>query len=379
MKKPFLNNASLLAILLTPLISNLNAMSAKEATSYINKYYKQRFKELKKERKAEFQSKVIKQGDLSLPFAYKKYGEKPKNGRSLHISMHGGGGTHPRVNDRQWRNQQTLYKPKEGIFLAPRAATNTWNLWHQSHIDPMFQKLIENCILFEDVNPNKVYLSGYSAGGDGAYQLAPRMADRWAAAAMMAGHPNDAKPTNLTNTPFFIQCGGKDTAFKRNEVAKQWGKKLEQLAKKHPGHYKNKWIVYPQHGHWMKLDCKQAIPWMAKFKRNPWPKMVHWLQDDVTHTRFFWLENEQPQKGQLIQAEVKGNTITLTTSNVPQITLRLHDALLNLDEAITVKNAEGKILYQGKVERSEKAIEHSLNQRLDKPATATAILKLKSL
>lgn len=107
--------------------------------------------------------------------------------------------------------------------------------------------------------------------------------------------------------------------------------------------------------------------------------MVHWLQDDVTHTRFFWLENEQPQKGQLIQAEVKGNTITLTTSNVPQITLRLHDALLNLDEAITVKNAEGKILYQGKVERSEKAIEHSLNQRLDKPATATAILKLKSL
>ena len=40
-------------------------------------------------------------------------------------------------------------------------------------------------IVFEDVDPNRVYLLGYSAGGDGVYQLAPRMADRFAAASMM--------------------------------------------------------------------------------------------------------------------------------------------------------------------------------------------------
>jgi dienelactone hydrolase len=28
-----------------------------------------------------------------------------------------------------------------------------------------------------DVNPNKVYVMGYSAGGDGVWRLAPRMAD----------------------------------------------------------------------------------------------------------------------------------------------------------------------------------------------------------
>ena len=38
---------------------------------------------------------------------------------------------------------------------------------------------------------------GYSAGGDGVYQLAPRMADSWAAAAMMAGHPNGVSPLSL--------------------------------------------------------------------------------------------------------------------------------------------------------------------------------------
>jgi poly(3-hydroxybutyrate) depolymerase len=49
---------------------------------------------------------------------------------------------------------------------------------------------------------------GYSAGGDGVFQIAPRMADHWAAAAMMAGHPGDAAALNLRNLPFTIFMGG---------------------------------------------------------------------------------------------------------------------------------------------------------------------------
>ena len=64
-------------------------------------------------------------------------------------------------------------------YLCPRAPTDTWNLWHQAHIDPLFDRLIENMIIFNEVDPDKVYLMGYSAGGDGVYQLAPRMCDRF--------------------------------------------------------------------------------------------------------------------------------------------------------------------------------------------------------
>ena len=46
-------------------------------------------------------------------------------------------------------------------------------------------RLIENLVALQEVNPNRVYLMGYSAGGDGVYQVAPRMADTLAAAAMM--------------------------------------------------------------------------------------------------------------------------------------------------------------------------------------------------
>ena len=90
--------------------------------------------------------------------------------------MHGGGGAPRRVNESQWENQIKLgkaYKPAAGLYVAPRAPTDSWNLWHEGHIDPLFDRLIQNMIVFEGVDPDRVYLMGYSAGGDGVYQLAP--------------------------------------------------------------------------------------------------------------------------------------------------------------------------------------------------------------
>ena len=69
--------------------------------------------------------------------------------------------------------------------------------------------MIENFVATRGVNPNRGYLMGYSAGGDGVYQLAPRMADRWAAASMMAGPPNYAKPDNLRHLHLGLYKGGK--------------------------------------------------------------------------------------------------------------------------------------------------------------------------
>lgn len=69
----------------------------------------------------------------------------------------------------------------------------------------LYDRLIENMILFESINPDKVYLLGYSAGGDGVYQIAPRMADRWAAVNMSAGHPNSVDLRNLACLPIALQ------------------------------------------------------------------------------------------------------------------------------------------------------------------------------
>ena len=139
-----------------------------------------------------------------MPFSYRKLGDPPKNGYPLYISLHGGGGCPEEVNDQQWNNQKTLYSPENCIYLAPRGPTNTWNLWHQSHIMPLFRKMILLMKIHENIDVNRVYLMGYSAGGDGVYYMAPRMADYWAGCHMMAGHPNNSSPLNLRNIAFTL-------------------------------------------------------------------------------------------------------------------------------------------------------------------------------
>ena len=77
-----------------------------------------------------------------------------------------------------------------------------------------------------EVNPNKVFLTGYSAGGDGIYHMAPRMADWLAGAAMMAGHPNNVDLFNIRNIFFSLQVGAEDSAYNRNEEGKKYIEKL---------------------------------------------------------------------------------------------------------------------------------------------------------
>ena len=134
---------------------------------------------IRRERAAELKKRSIALGDKEMPFFYKVFGEKSAKGRSLYISMHGGGNAPLQVNDQQWRNQQRLYELEEGVYVAPRASTNTWNLWHEAHIDQFFDRLIQDMIVLEDVDPNRVYIMGYSAGGDGVYQLAPAWPIDW--------------------------------------------------------------------------------------------------------------------------------------------------------------------------------------------------------
>jgi len=318
------------------------------------------------ERKAEMESKVIELGDLKMPFWYKTFGVAPKDGRSLYISLHGGGGAPAAVNDQQWENQKRLYSVKEGIYLAPRAPTNTWNLWHQAHIDQFFTRLIENLVAFENVNPNRVYVLGYSAGGDGVYQIGPRMADTWAAASMMAGHPNDAKPDSLLNTPFSIQVGALDAAYKRNQVAQQWGKLLDDLQKASPKGYEHFTKVRAGKGHWMDREDAMAIPWMAKYTRDPLPRRIVWLQDAETHERFYWLavRGESIKGRSRIVANLDNQTVTIEISTVPEVVILLNDKMLDLDKDVTVLY-RGKTLYHGVVARERTVIERTLNERGD--------------
>ena len=322
--------------------------------------------------KAELESGAITADGVTMPIWFTINGDKPEGGRSLWISMHGGGGAPKEVNDQQWQNQKRLYDfpdkgfvAGEGVYVAPRAPTDTWNLWHQGHIDALFAKLIRDMILVHDVNPDRVYITGYSAGGDGTYQLAPRMADWFAGAGMMAGHPNETQPDGLRNLAFTLHMGGNDGNFNRNGIAREWSVKLDELAAKDPGGYPHFVKVHEGKGHWMDRADAEGIVWMAKHARVDRPTKIVWLQDDVTHDRFYWLKVSQPKAGSRVVASRSGNTITIDSwRDLDSLTVRLDDSMLDLDQPVVIRTPDA-VLFQGTVSRSRKVMEATLAERGD--------------
>ncbi len=82
-------------------------------------------RQITKDREAEINDGKLVIGSHTMPIYLKTFGTEPKEGWSLWISMHGGGGAPKAVNDSQWENQKRLYRLEEGIYAVPRARPTT--------------------------------------------------------------------------------------------------------------------------------------------------------------------------------------------------------------------------------------------------------------
>lgn len=320
---------------------------------------------------------TIANDSLQLLCALRTFGGFPKDGRSLYISMHGGGECPKEVNDDQWMNQIYLYEPAEGVYVAPRAPWNTSDLWHRKGLDSLLEELIQACVAFEGVNPNKVYLLGYSAGGDGVWRMAPRMADKWAAASMMAGHPGEASQVNLLNLPFMIWMGENDHYYRRNILAKEKGAVLDSLSSLYPGKYIHSTNILEDKGHWMDNADADALGWMAQYRRNPYPKEIVWRQEAVTRDCFYWLSAPAGElaHGKTVIAEITGNTVNIKQCDYNTLVIYLNDALVNLDKKVTV-TYNGKKIFSGRVDRTIANMHESLEKRNDRSFAFPAVIKV---
>lgn len=317
--------------------------------------------------KEQWQRLTITHDTLKLACACRTFGMLPKDGRSLYISMHGGGECPKEVNDEQWMNQIYLYEIPEGIYVAPRAPWNKWNMWHRRGLDKLFEELIRACVVFEGVNPNKVYLLGYSAGGDGVWRMAPRMADRWAAAAMMAGHPGEASQENLLNLPFAIWMGEHDSAYDRNRLAVEKAAVLDSLETANPGKYIHSTNIVKGKGHWMDGADSEAISWLAQYRRNPYPKRIIWRQEQVVRKNFYWLEapDRELRPGRRVEARIEGNTINIEHCDYSKLTIYLNDNMVDLDKKVTILY-KGKKIAKKKLKRTIANIKNNLDTHNDR-------------
>ncbi|MEC9094889.1 MAG: hypothetical protein VX438_19430, partial [Planctomycetota bacterium] len=134
------------------------------------------------------------------------------------------------------------------------------------------------------------------------------------------------------------------------------------------------------YGHWMNREDRVAVPWMAKFKRDPNPEKVVWRQSGTTHDRFYWLAVAPGHRknGSLIVAKRKGQSFHFETMDgLDSCSLRLNDQVADLDQPISVTLPDGT-RQETRVSRTIAIIFRCLSERVDPSAIYSAEIIVNS-
>lgn len=290
----------------------------------------------------DFNNHQVRFQDHLSPYTVKQVGTRPRDGWPLFIAMHGGGGAPQELNDSQWRHMQIYYRdhPEVGgyLYLALRAPNNTWNGFYTSYVYPLIQNLLSEFLLFGDINPNKVFLMGYSHGGYGAFAIGPKMPDRFAAIHASAAAPADgAVPATLRTTPFSCMLGEKDTAYGRYDRIRSFEREIQQLRGNRTDIYPVTVDIIPNHPH-SGLPDRDKIPELYPAIRNPVPRELTWiLTDDVIHD-FFWLHVPTAKAGMELTATCQDNHIRITSSNgVSSASILADNRLIDFNKPVVIE------------------------------------------
>ena len=322
-------------------------------------------------RKAEIDNLVMEYGEVSMKYGLQEKGTADENGYPLYIALHGGGSSDtPDMNDSQWSQMAMYYnkKVKNGIYVNPRGVRDTWDTHGNPESYPLYDRLIENMIAFYNVDPNRVYLLGFSAGGDGVYMITPRMTDRFAAANMSAGHPNGVNLTNLYNMPIQLQVGMLDTAYNRHTVTSEYDAVLNSLAENYGGGYDHSTLIHVQYAHnfYDNKSLKQeviadpaawlatgdiasveanpcAIDYVDQYTREALPARVIWDLTTRAELRdvdsFYWLAaGKEVNEGVIVASyNKKENSIKIEKNTANgAITVLISNDMLDVFAPITV-------------------------------------------
>ena len=128
----------------------------------------------------------------------------------------------------------------------------------------------------------------------------------------------------------------------------------------------------------MDREDAAALPWMAQYRRNPYPKHIVWRQEKVTREHFYWLSvpADEAAQGKRVEARIEGNTIHIEHCDYSKLTIYLNDYMLNLDKKVTIMY-KGKKIKSKKLQRTIANMYRSLNERNDRSYAFPAYIEVK--
>jgi predicted peptidase len=209
--------------------------------------------------------KLNKQVDLKLDYLlYLPPGYESKNGWPLILFLHGAG---ERGSDIRKVNEDGLPEMLEQgkklpfIIVSPQCPSGeAWN-WKLKSLSALIDEIAANY----KVDQDRIYVTGLSMGGFGAWALAAYSPDRFAAIMPICGGGELTSVPRLTKLPIWAFHGAKDDIVPIARTQEL----VDALTKAHGN---VKFTVYPELQH----DCwtttyknPEVYKWLLEHKRSP--------------------------------------------------------------------------------------------------------------
>jgi predicted esterase len=146
-----------------------------------------------------------------------------------------------------------------------------------------------------NIDENRVFVSGFSDGGSGAYWQAFHCPTPWAGMIAFHGHPGiggygpyQTYPRNLLNRPIRATTGEQDELYPPSVIA-PYAELFNQLG------VELDWIVYPG-GHdaqFLTTETEFTIDFISSTKRNPSSSNVIWQTSNTRVGRCDWVRIDE--------------------------------------------------------------------------------------
>jgi len=147
------------------------------------------------------------------------------------------------------------------VIVAPQCPGNDW--WTHAHQIETVNALLDDVVSKYRIDQDRIYLTGLSMGGFGAWSLAAEYPGRFAAIAPVCGGGNPLEAGNLAQLPVWVFHGEKDPV-----VPVEKSREMVAALEKAGGNVR--FTVYPEAGH---------DSWTETYNN---PELYEWF---LTHTR----------------------------------------------------------------------------------------------
>ena len=298
---------------------------------------------------------------LSVPLTY-----QPSKGYGLIVCLHGAGFS-GEVYLERWQARLG----EDYILACP---TYPAGAWFTRRGEDLVLATIRYVRQRYHVDPDRIFLTGMSNGGIGAWLIGMHHAPLFAGLAPMAsGLDNVLMPflANLRNTPVYIIHGAKDQVMPV-ELSRSIAQELTALG--YPYVYREHQGEHPVAGghYFPREELPALMTWLTAQRRNPLPTRLTLVREASRFQSFGWVRldvtdpiaafsddlvdkrDEQILRREYARLEatiVSTNRIEVTTERIQRYSLFLNDRLIDPAKPVTIVT-NGRLSFEGKVTAS---------------------------